>query len=204
MHLTFDPVVVIQTLGYVGLFTIVFAESGLFFGFFLPGDSLLFTAGLLAATHLLNLPSCWCSCPLPHCLATATGLRVWQMGWPQTFTKVDSFFFNRKHIERSEEFYKKYGARAIILARFVPVVRTFVPIVAGVGSMTYSTFITFNAIGGRAVGHWHYTARLLFGQRLPRHGALLNPILLLIVCISVLPIARELWIERQKQKVLIL
>lgn len=198
MHLTLDPIAIIQTLGYVGLFVIVFAESGLFFGFFLPGDSLLFTAGLLAATHILSLPVLLALVPLAAILGDSVGYAFGSWVGPKLFTHDSSFFFNKKHIERSEQFYKKYGARALILARFVPVVRTFVPIVAGVGSMTYATFITFNAIGGLLWGLSIVLLGYFLGNAFPATEHYLTPILLLIVCISVLPIARELWLEHRK------
>jgi membrane-associated protein len=202
MHLTLDPIAIITTLGYVGLFAIVFAESGLFFGFFFPGDSLLFTAGLLAANGTLNLAALLILLPLAAVVGDSAGYAFGKWVGPKIFTKENSFFFNKRHIERSEEFYKKYGARALILARFVPVVRTFVPIVAGVGSMAYSTFIIFNSIGGLL---WGLSITLLgyfLGNTFPATQHYLTPMLLLIVFISVLPIARELWLaRRQKTKI---
>ena len=197
MHLTLDPLTIITTLGYVGLFAIVFAESGLFFGFFFPGDSLLFTAGLLAANGTLNLTALLILLPLAAVVGDTAGYAFGRWIGPRIFTKEDSFFFNKRHVERSEAFYKKYGARALILARFVPVVRTFVPIVAGVGSMAYSTFIIFNSIGGLL---WGLSITLLgyfLGNAFPATEQYLTPILLLIVFVSVLPIARELWLARQ-------
>ena len=195
-----DPTTIITTLGYVGLFAIVFAESGLFFGFFFPGDSLLFTAGLLAATHALSLPALLVLIPIAAILGDTAGYAFGRWMGPKIFTKEDSFFFNKKHIERSEEFYKKYGARALILARFVPVVRTFVPIVAGVGSMTYSTFIVFNSVGGLLWGLGITLLGYFLGNAFPATEHYLTPIILLIVVVSILPIARELWLAHAKEK----
>jgi len=201
MHLSLlDPLILLKTLGYVGLFAIVFAESGLFFGFFFPGDSLLFTAGLLAALHVLSLPALLVLVPLAAILGDSAGYAFGRWVGPRLFTKEDSFFFNRKHIERSEEFYQTYGARALVLARFVPVVRTFVPIVAGVGRMAYSTFIVFNSIGGLL---WGVSITLLgyfLGNTFPATEQYLTPILVLIVFVSILPIARELLLARKKEQ----
>jgi membrane-associated protein len=201
MYLTLDPIAIITTLGYIGLFAIIFAESGLFFGFFFPGDSLLFTAGLLAATHVLNLTALLVLVPLAAILGDSAGYAFGKWIGPKIFTKEDSFFFNKKHIERSEEFYKKYGARALVLARFVPVVRTFVPIVAGVGRMAYSTFIVFNSIGGVLWGLGITLIGYFLGNAFPATEHYLTPIIVLIVFVSILPIARELWLARSKTKV---
>jgi len=200
MHLTLDPLTIITTLGYVGLFAIVFAESGLFFGFFFPGDSLLFTAGLLASAHVLSLPALLVLIPLAAILGDSAGYAFGKWIGPKIFTKEDSFFFNKRHIERSESFYKKYGAKALVLARFVPVVRTFVPIVAGVGSMAYSTFIIFNSVGGLLWGVCITLLGYFLGNAFPATEQYLTPILVLIVFVSVLPIARELWLARTKEK----
>ena len=194
-----DPLTIIKTLGYAGLLCMVFAESGLFFGFFLPGDSLLFTAGLLASAHVLSLPTLLILVPLAAILGDTTGYAFGRWVGPRIFSKEDSFFFNKRHIERSKEFYKKYGARALILARFVPVVRTFVPILAGVGSMSYATFITFNAIGGTLWGIGITLLGYFLGSAFPATEHYLTPILLLIVVVSTLPIVHELWIERRKK-----
>ncbi|HUD02720.1 MAG TPA: VTT domain-containing protein [Candidatus Paceibacterota bacterium] len=198
MHLTLDPLTIITTLGYIGIFAIVFAESGLFFGFFFPGDSLLFTAGLLAANGTLNLTALLILLPLAAVVGDTAGYAFGKWIGPRIFTKEDSFFFNKRHIERSEMFYKKYGAKALVLARFVPIVRTFVPIVAGVGRMAYSTFIIFNSIGALL---WGLSITLLgyfLGNAFPATEHYLTPILLLIVFVSILPIAREIWLAREK------
>jgi membrane-associated protein len=186
----------IQTAGYLGLFAIVFAESGLFFGFFFPGDSLLFTAGLLAATSTLNIWWLLLLLPLAAVLGDSTG--YWFGTWigPRLFTQEHSFFFNKKYVTRAHEFYQHYGPRAIILARFMPVVRTFVPIVAGVGRMPYRTFLTFNIIGG--VG-WSAGVTLLgyfLGRTFPAVQHYLTYVILLIIVVSLLPIARELLAKR--------
>src|SRR3989338_1983266 len=135
-----DPSFLIQTLGLVGVFAIVFAESGLFFGFFLPGDSLLFTAGILASQGHFNVVLLWLGCMLCAIFGDSVGYAFGKKVGPKIFYREDSFFFHKKHIERTRAFFEKYGKKTIVLARFVPIVRTFAPILAGVGQMEYRTF----------------------------------------------------------------
>jgi membrane-associated protein len=184
--------------GYVGLCSIVFVESGLFFGFFFPGDSLLFTAGLLAATALLNIWILVIVVPIAAIVGSAVG--YWFGSWigPRLFTRQDSFFFDKQHIDRAEHFYEKYGPRAIILARFVPVVRTFVPIVAGVGRMKYSIFFTYNGIGAVLWGAGVTLLGYFLGRTFPAVQNYLTPIIILIVIISFIPLAREWWVQHKK------
>jgi membrane-associated protein len=184
--------------GYVGLFCIVFVESGLFFGFFFPGDSLLFTAGLLAATALLNIWILIVLVPVAAIVGSAVGYAFGSWIGPRLFTKHDSFFFDKKHIERAEQFYEKYGPRAIILARFVPVVRTFVPIVAGVGRMRYTTFFTYNSIGAVLWGSGVTLLGYFLGRTFPAVQNYLTPIIILIVILSFIPLVREWWMQRKK------
>ena len=138
----------IKSIGYLGLFLIIFAESGLFFGFFLPGDSLIFTAGFLASQGFLNVYVL----VILLFIAAVTGDNVgyWfgaKVG-PKIFHKKESLFFKREYLQRAEKFYQKYGRSTIILARFMPIVRTFAPIVAGVGKMNYRIFFAYNILGG--------------------------------------------------------
>ena len=178
--------------GYAGLFCIVFAESGLFFGFFFPGDSLLFTAGLLAWGGLFNI---WLLIPL---LALAAILGDQAGYWfgakvgPALFSREDSLFFHKRHLERTQLFYAKHGARAVVLARFIPIVRTFAPIFAGIGRMRYPTFLSYNIAGGIL---WS-TGLTLFGYFLggtvPNSQHYLLPISALIIVVSLLPIAYEM------------
>ena len=137
--------------GYIGLFIIVFAETGLFFGFFLPGDSLLVTAGLIAALdHTLDiriLTGLLCAAAI---LGDSTGYAIGYHFGPRIFNKEDSIFFHRNHLLKAQRFYEKYGAKTIVLARFVPIVRTFAPTVAGIGKMHYAKFVFYNIAGGIA------------------------------------------------------
>ncbi len=182
-----DLPILIKAIGYFGVFFFIFAESGLFFGFFLPGDSLLFTAGLLASQGYFNIA-------LLIILVTFGAIVGDQIGYvfgdkigPKIFNRDNSFYFKKKYVIDAENFYKKYGKKTIILARFVPVVRTFVPILAGVGKMHYKTFVSYNVIGGIL---WSVSIPLLgyfLGQKIPNIDEYLLPIILLIVFLSLLP-----------------
>jgi membrane-associated protein len=183
--------------GYTGLFCVIFAESGLFFGFFLPGDSLLFTAGLLAGEHFFNLYVLLILLPLAAIFGDNAGYWFGALVGPKLFTKEDSFFFDKRHIARSETFYKKYGPRALVLARFIPAVRTFVPIVAGVGSMRYKTFIAYNITGGLLWGLLLPLVGYFLGRTFPAVQNYLTPIIILIILISLIPLAREWWMQRK-------
>ena len=147
-HDLIDPLFIIKTLGLLGVVLIVFAESGLFFGFFFPGDSLLFTAGFLASQDLISIYWLLILCFLAAVLGDNVGYAFGKKTGPMIFTKEDSLLFHKKHIEKAHKFYEKYGKKTIIFARFVPIVRTFAPIVAGVAGMDYKTFLSFNLIGG--------------------------------------------------------
>lgn len=152
MTFGFDLKTLIESIGYIGVFAIVFAESGLFFGFFLPGDSLLLTAGLLAAQvgDIPPLFNIWILIPgIFICAALGDNVGYWfgnKVG-PPIFNRPKSRFFNRKNLLKAKAFYEKYGAITVTAARFVPFLRTFAPIVAGAVSMNYRTFMVFNLLG---------------------------------------------------------
>lgn len=148
MHL--DLVQLIETVGYVGLFAIIFAESGLFFGFFLPGDSLLLTAGLLASRGVMNefilVPGLFIAAVLGDTVGYWFGAKT----GPKIFNRPNSFLFKRENLLKAKAFYEKHGGKTVTLARFIPVVRTFVPIVAGAAEMHYGRFLFFNVFGALA------------------------------------------------------
>jgi len=181
----------IQTIGYVGMFCIVFAESGLLFGIFLPGDSLLFTAGLLASQGWFDVRLLAAICAAGALLGDSTGYWLGAKFGPKVFSREDSRWFHKEYIERTKKFYEKYGARAVVLARFVPIVRTVAPLLAGVGRMRYATFFLYNTIGallwGAGITYLGYT----LGTAIPNSENYLTPITLAIVAISLLPILRE-------------
>ena len=193
-----DPAFLVATFGLFGVFAIVFPESGLFFGFFLPGDSLLFTAGLLASQGHFSVLVLWLGCVLCAILGDSVGYAFGKKVGPKIFFREDSLFFHKKHIERTRAFYEKYGKKTIVLARFVPIVRTFAPILAGVGRMEYRTFISYNVIGGVL-----WSTLLIFlgwglGSIIPGIDRYLLPIVLAIIVISFLPLLRE-WIKHRRE-----
>jgi len=143
-----NPESLIEAFGTLGLFAIVFAESGLLVGFFLPGDSLLFTAGLFASQGRLNLAVILLGCFVAAVTGDQVGYAFGNRVGPALFKRPDSRFFKREHVEKAQSYFDRYGSKTIVLARFVPIVRTFAPIVAGVGTMRYRTFISFNLVGG--------------------------------------------------------
>ncbi|PIP68968.1 hypothetical protein CO033_00210 [Candidatus Nomurabacteria bacterium CG_4_9_14_0_2_um_filter_32_10] len=182
-----DLPILVKTIGYLGIFFIIFAESGLFLGFFLPGDSLLFTAGLLASQGYFNITLLILLTTFGAILGDQIGYLFGKKVGPKIFTRDDSFYFKKKYINDAENFYQKYGKKTIIIARFVPIIRTFVPILAGVGNMHYRTFITYNIIGGLLWGLGIPLLGYFLGQQIPDIDAYLLPIILVIILISILP-----------------
>lgn len=148
IKLLLDPGNLIMTIGTIGVILIIFAESGLFFGFFLPGDSLLFTAGFLASQGYVSLSWLLVGTFLAAVIGDNVGYSFGKKIGPAIFTKEDSVFFNKNHIAKAQHFYEEHGRKTIILARFIPIVRTFAPIVAGIGKMNYSVFFSYNIVGG--------------------------------------------------------
>jgi membrane-associated protein len=143
-----DLAKLIQTVGYVGVCAIVFAESGLFFGFFFPGDSLLLTAGLLASRGLLNIYILIPTLFVSAVLGDTVGYWFGKKTGPLIFTRPKSLFFRPEYLQKAKAFYEKHGGKTITLARFLPVIRTFAPIVAGAAEMHYGRFLIFNLVGG--------------------------------------------------------
>ncbi len=177
----------IETVGYVGLFAIIFAESGLLIGFFFPGDSLLFTAGFLASQNILSLPILIVTCFVAAVLGDSVGYTFGHRVGRHLFKREDTFFFHKKNLLRAQIFYAKHGAKTIVLARFMPIVRTFAPIVAGIGAMHYATFIKYNLIGGVL---WAIGLNLLgyfLGSLIPNVDKYILPIVAIIIVASVAP-----------------
>lgn len=183
----FDLVAITKTAGYVGLFLIVFAESGVFLGFFLPGDSLLFTAGFLSSQNFLNIfiliPILFLGAVLGDNFGYAFGKKV----GPRIFRKEDSLIFHKDHVLRAQKFYEKYGKKTIVLARFFPIVRTFAPILAGVGGMHYPTFLFYNVIGGAFWTLGLTLAGFFFGRAVPDVDRYVILIVIIIIFLSAIP-----------------
>ncbi len=194
------PESLIEAFGTLGLFAIVFAESGLLVGFFLPGDSLLFTAGLLASRGTLNLPLIMVGCALAAIAGDQVGYVIGRRAGPAIFRRPDSRFFHQKNVERARAYFEKNGPRTIILARFIPVVRTFAPVVAGVGQMDYRKFVTYNIVGGVLWGAGVTAAGYALGESIPDIDKWLLPIIGVIVMVSFVPVALELLKMRRNGK----
>lgn len=184
---------IVGTLGLVGILVIVFAESGLLIGFFLPGDSLLFTAGFLVSTHVfkINIFALMLLVFIAAVLGDSVGYVFGRRVGRRLFNRPNSVLFRQENMVHAEQFYEKYGSKTIIIARFIPIVRTFAPIVAGIGKMTYTTFITYNLIGGFCwsigitalgfgLGHWFQS----FGLDI---DTVILPIAGIIILISIAP-----------------
>ncbi|MBD2778199.1 DedA family protein [Iningainema tapete] len=200
MH--FDLRQIIQSLGYFGVWAIIFAESGLLIGFFLPGDSLLFTAGFIASLPqsplniwVLIFGSFVCAV-LGDNVGYATGYRFGR----KLFQKEDSWLFHKKHLTKTQNFYEEHGKKTIVLARFLPIIRTFAPIVAGIGAMNYRTFMSYNLVGGLI---WTFGITILgyfLGNLLPAEqlDKYLLPIIGLIIVVSLVPSILHIIKENKK------
>jgi membrane-associated protein len=196
-----DPNTLLDNFGIWGLLLVVFAESGLLIGFFLPGDSLLFTCGLLITSNRLDFPL-WAAVAL-ICVAAILGDQAGYLFGkkvgPSLFSRPDSRLFKQENVVKAHEFFEKYGPKSLVLARFVPIVRTFTPIIAGVSGMKYRSFLTFNIIGGVLWG----AGVTLLGSWLGKIDFVksnIEAILILIVLVSVIPIAIEFLRARSKAK----
>ena len=192
-----NPESLIEAFGTLGVFAIVFAESGLLIGFFLPGDSLLFTAGLLASRGFSNIILLMVGCAVSAIVGDQVGYLIGRRAGPALFRRPDSRFFHQKNVERARAYFEEHGSKTIILARFVPVVRTFAPMVAGVGQMDYRRFVTFNVVGGVLWGAGVTLAGYVLGNTIHDIDRWLLPIIGLIVAVSLAPVAREVWKARR-------
>jgi membrane-associated protein len=178
--------------GYIGLFLTVFAESGLLIGFFLPGDTLLLTAGVLASQGSFNLWVLLIGLTLMAILGDSTGYFLGYKYGRKIIAKENSMLAKSDYLKKSEVFFKKWGSWAIVLARFVPVVRTFVPTIAGIAKMPYKTFLLFNVLGGV---FWVFSITLVgyfFASNVPDIDKYIVPIILVIVVVSIISSIREI------------
>jgi|APMI01.1.fsa_nt_gi membrane-associated protein len=189
VHRLRDLPALVQWAGYVGLTAIIFAETGLLVGFFLPGDSLLVTAGLLAADPNFGL-NVWLLggiLTVAAIVGDTVGYNVGRATGPRIFTREDSLLFNKQHLLRAQAFYEKHGGKTIILARFMPIVRTFAPVVAGVGRMQYRSFLMYNIVGGVL---WIWSMLLIgwvLARTVPGVAKHVEKVILLVVFLSILP-----------------
>jgi membrane-associated protein len=199
-----DPEFLITTFGFIGVLAIVFAESGLLVGFFLPGDSLLFTTGLLLSSDgpvRIDLPLGWAilAIVVAAIAGDQVGYAIGSKAGPAIFNRPDSRLFKQEYVDKAYSFFDRYGGRTIVLARFVPIVRTFAPVVAGVGKMRYRTFVSYNVIGGVLWGAGVTTLGYFLGQiEFVRQN--IEYILIGIVLLSVIPIVVELMRARSRRR----
>jgi len=202
IQLATDPAALYELIrwgGYAVLVAIVFTETGLLVGFFLPGDSLLITAGLVAATGTLDIWMLNILLGLAAVVGDSVGYAIGYRTGPRIFRKEESRWFARRHLERTREFYERHGGKTIVLARFIPIIRTFAPVVAGVGRMHYRRFLAstvFGGIGWVASLTW---AGYLLGQSIPNIGRHVHVIIVIVVVLSVLPIVGEVWKARRRR-----
>ena len=184
--------------GYVILVAIVFCEPGLLVGFFLPGDSLLITAGLVAATGTLDI---WLLNLLlipAAIIGDSVGYAIGYRAGPRLFTKEESLLFSRKHLLRTREFYERYGGKTIVLARFIPLIRTFAPVVAGIGQMQYRRFLFYNVFGGVLWVASLTWAGYLLGTLIPDISRYIHIVVLVVIALSMVPVVIELWKARRR------
>jgi membrane-associated protein len=198
LHRLRDLPGLVQWAGFAGMTAIIFAETGLFFGFFLPGDSLLVTAGLLTSQGLpLNVYSLGVVLTAAAIAGDNTNYWVGRLSGPRIFRRDDSLFFKRRHVERAHEFYVRNGPKTIVLARFMPIIRTFAPLVAGVARMDYRTFLTFSVLGGTA---WIWSMLFLgyfLGQYIPGVARHIELVIIGVIFVSILPGIIGWWRERR-------
>lgn len=190
----------IKTVGYLGLFAIIFAETGLLVGFFLPGDSLLFTAGFLASQDHLNIALLIVVCFVAAVTGDAVGYAFGHRVGRGLFRRPESRLFRPQHLARAEAFFAKHGGKAVILARFLPVVRTFVPIIAGVGAMRYPRFALFNVVGAVLWAIGLPLAGFFLGSAIPSVDRYLLPIIAFIIFLSFVPVFLEFWKARRESR----
>ena len=195
----FDPILLIKAVGVVGVILIIFAETGLFFGFFFPGDSLLFTAGILASQNILSIWVLLLGCIIAAILGDTVGYFTGKKYGRNLFNKDDSLLFKKQHLYSAENFYSKHGKFTIIIARFVPIIRTFAPIVAGIANMHYRTFISYNIFGGMFWVTLMLTLGYFLGGIIPNPDKYLLPIIFLIIFVSFLPVIFKFIKIRKKE-----
>ena len=196
----FDLEMLLRTVGYLGLFAIVFAETGLLVGFFLPGDSLLFTAGFLASQGHFNIAIIVLGCFVAAVVGDSVGYSIGQRFGPQLFTKPESRYFKPDHLRKSEAFFAEHGGKSVILARFIPIVRTFTPVVAGMSSLRYPSFVVYNVVGALLWAVGVPLSGYFLGQLVPAEQAekVMIAVVLLILVVSIVPAALKIWKEARR------
>jgi membrane-associated protein len=183
-----DPITIVKAVGVIGIILIVFAETGLFFGFFLPGDSLLFTAGIFASQGFFSIGVLLVGCIIAAIIGDTVGYWSGKKYGRKLFERDKGFFFKKQRLYDAEIFYEKHGKSTIIIARFVPIIRTFAPIVAGIGSMHYRSFVSYNVFGGIIWVSGLLLLGYFLGGLIPDPDKYIIPIAFLIIVVSFIPI----------------
>jgi membrane-associated protein len=199
-HQLTDVRALVQWGGYVGMTAIIFVETGLLVGFFLPGDSLLVTAGLLSAQPQFGLNVYLLGVILSIAAITgdSLGYAIGRASGPRIFTREDSLLFNKRHLYRAQDFYERHGGKTIVIARFVPIIRTFAPVVAGVGQMRYRSFVFFNVMGGLLwIWSMLFTGYFL-GRYIPGIDEHIELVIIVVVFLSILPGIIHWYKERKR------
>jgi membrane-associated protein len=199
-HQIYDVESLVRVGGVTGLAVIVFVETGLLIGFFLPGDSLLVTAGLFAARGDLDLVALNVTLSLAAIIGDTVGYNIGAKAGPKIFTRDNSLFFNRKHLITTKEFYDRHGAFTIVIARFVPIIRTFAPVVAGVGAMRYKRFLAYNIAGGTGWVATTTCGGYFLGQMIPNINDHIHVVIAIVIAVSLLPVAIKFAQERLKAR----
>ncbi len=185
--------------GYAVLAAVVFTETGLFIGLFLPGDSLLIVAGMIAAAGGLNLSLLVVILSLAAIVGDSTGYAIGYRAGPMLFRREKSLLFNPRHLARTRDFYARHGAKTIVIARFVPIIRTFAPVVAGIGQMEYRRFISYNVAGGLGWVVSLTCAGYMLGRTIPNIASYVHIVAIIVIALSVLPILTEFVRARRRR-----
>ena len=200
LHSIYDVEGLIRSGGPLLVCIVVFVETGLFVGFFLPGDSLLVTAGVFAAAG--TIPLRWLLIPVMLCAIVGDQLGYWigRGAGPALYNRKESFFFRRSHLERARAFYEKYGGKTVILARFVPIIRTFCPPVAGAAGMPYSRYVTYDIFGGMLWVGSMILGGYLLGRSIPNISQRIHYVIGVVIVVSLLPAVISVLRERRTAK----
>lgn len=195
----FDVIEIVKAFGYVGLSVIIFAESGILIGLFLPGDSLLFTAGFLASQGYLHIGILLPMFFLAAFAGDSVGYLFGKKIGPKIFSRPKSFWFNPDNVEKTRTFFDRHGKRAVVIARFVPVIRTFIPVMAGVGKMKYEIFVVYNAVGAVIWAVGITLMGYIFGNTIPNADRYMLPVVAVVIVVSLIPTVLE-WLRNRKVK----
>jgi len=203
LHSLYNPDGLKELIGWGGaplICFIVFIETGFFVGFFLPGDSLLVTVGIFSAGGFIHMPLKWLLLSVMLCAIVGDQIGYWigRSAGAALYRREESFFFRRSHLQHAHDFYEKYGGRAVILARFIPIVRTFCPPVAGAAKMPYSSYVAFDICGGIFWVATMILAGYTLGRSVPNIGARIHYVIAVVIVVSVLPAVISIYHSRHK------